>query len=84
MNAAADERKEPVSDIDLRGSDCIWIRTIRDYTPLSNDSLLIHASGKRSYFVTLMTPASGVSSWTIQRRLKVIPSAVMGFDGSFG
>ena len=49
-------------DLDLNGSDCIWIRTIRDYTPLSRDSLLIHASGKRSYFVRLSTPRFGLGS----------------------
>ena len=50
------------ADLDLNGSDCIWIRTIRDYTPLSRDSLLIHASGKRSYFVRLLTPRFGMRS----------------------
>ncbi len=49
-------------DLDLNGADCIWIRTIRDYTPLSKDSLLIHASGKRSYFVRLWTPQFGMRS----------------------
>ena len=62
VNATADEENEPVSDLDFRGSDCISIRTIRDYTPLSKDSLLIHASGKRSYFVTLLSPAFGLRS----------------------
>ena len=49
-------------DLDLNGSDCISIRTIRDYTPLSRDSLLIHASGKRSYFVRLLTSRFGSMS----------------------
>jgi hypothetical protein len=46
-------------DLNLHGADCISIRTIRDYTPLSRDSLLIHAAGKRSYFVRLLTPRLG-------------------------
>lgn len=60
--AAAEEQDRLPDDLDLFGSDCIWIRTIRDYTPLSRDSLLIHASGKRSYFVSLMTPSFGAQS----------------------
>ena len=58
----AEERETPPKDLDLHGSDCISIRLIRDYTPLSRDSLLIHASGKRSYFVRLLTPSIGLNS----------------------
>jgi len=58
----AGEQDKLPEDLDLNGSDCIWIRTIRDYTPLSRDSLLIHASGKRSYFVRLLTPQFGMKS----------------------
>ena len=61
FTAAAEEEDAP-EDLDLRGSDCISIRTIRDYTPLSRDSLLIHGSAKRSYFVTLFSPRFGVNS----------------------
>jgi len=60
--AAAEEQKKLPEDLDLNGMDCIWIPTIRDYTPLSRDSLLIHASGKRSYFVRLTTPRFGAQS----------------------
>ena len=60
--AIAEEQGRLPEDLDLNGSDCIWIRTIRDYTPLSRDSLLIHASGKRSYFVRLQTPRFGLKS----------------------
>ena len=60
--AAAAEEEDTPEDLDLRGSDCISIRLIRDYTPLSRDSLLIHASAKRSYFVTLFSPRFGVHS----------------------
>lgn len=40
-------------DIDYQGSDCISIRTIRDYTPLDRQSLLIEAAAKQHYYVTL-------------------------------
>ena len=53
---------EPAADIDLHGSDCILIPTIRDYTPLSRDSLLIHVSAKRTYFVRLVAPGFGLES----------------------
>ena len=62
ISVAAEEEDKLPKDLDLHGSDCIWIRTIRDYTPLSNDSLLIHASGKRSYFVRLSMPGFGLKS----------------------
>lgn len=58
----AQERETSPTDINLHGSDCISIRLIRDYTPLSRDSLLIHASGKRSYFVRLFAPSFGLNS----------------------
>ena len=45
------------ADLDYRGSDCILIRTIRDYTPLDRQHLLIHGPGRRGYFVTLSRPA---------------------------
>lgn len=51
--ASVDEQNDLGRDIDYNGSDCISIRTIRDYTPLDDRSLLIEGSGKRSYFVTL-------------------------------
>lgn len=49
-------------DLDYRGSDCIWIRTIRDYTVLDDRNLLIWSSGKRPYFVRLATPPWGLRS----------------------
>ncbi len=60
--ALGEEQVSPPQDLKFSGSDCILIRTIRDYTPLSRDSLLIHASGKRSYFVRLFTPSFGLGS----------------------
>ena len=44
----------PEKDIDYNGSDCISIRTIRDYTPLDNRNLLVEAAGRRNYLVTLV------------------------------
>jgi hypothetical protein len=41
-------------DVDFRGSDCILVSTIRDYTPLDDSNLLIYGPGKRAYFVTLV------------------------------
>jgi len=43
--------------LDYRGSDCILIRTIRDYRPLDNSHMLINGPAKRTYFVTLFSPA---------------------------
>lgn len=60
--ASDGERQEQARDIDFYGSDCILIRTIRDYTPLDRDTLLIHASGKRSYLVRLFAPGIGLES----------------------
>ena len=48
--------EERVQDLDYRGSDCILIRTIRDYTPLDRQHLLIHGPGKRAYYVALLRP----------------------------
>lgn len=60
--ARAEEPDQLLRDLDSHGSDCIWIGTIRDYTPLSDDSLLIHTSGKRSYFVSLFAPGFGLKT----------------------
>jgi hypothetical protein len=55
--ALSSEQQERISDIDYNGSDCIWTRTIRDYTVLDERNLLIHGGGKKSYFVTLISPS---------------------------
>lgn len=47
----------PRADAEFRGSDCILIRTIRDYTPLDDRNLLIWGPGNRAYYVTLVRPA---------------------------
>jgi hypothetical protein len=52
--ASTEERSGPEDDLANRGSDCISIRTIRDYTPLDRSNLIIEGSGKRLYYVTLM------------------------------
>ena len=41
-------------DLTKTGSDCISIRTIRDYTPLDRSSLLVEGAGGRMYYVTLV------------------------------
>ena len=51
---------DPGFDLDYRGSDCISIRTIRDYTVLDDKNLLIWASAKRPYFVRLSSRAWGL------------------------
>jgi hypothetical protein len=45
------------ADTEYRGSDCILIATIRDYTPLDDRNLLIWGPAKRAYYVTLLHPA---------------------------
>lgn len=52
--ASTGEQNELGDDIDYSGSDCISIRTIRDYTPLDRSNLLIEGAGKRTYLVSLM------------------------------
>lgn len=51
--ATTEPDSELGEDLDPRGSDCISIRTIRDYTPLDRSSLIMEATGKRFYYVTL-------------------------------
>ena len=58
----AEEHRKSVDDLGLRGSDCILIRTIRDYTPLDDSNLLIWGPAKRGYLVTLIRPGFGIRS----------------------
>ena len=51
--ASTEVDSELGTDINYQGSDCISIRTIRDYEPLDRQSLLMKAGGNRTYFVTL-------------------------------
>lgn len=57
---ADSDSDRPVRDLDLHGSDCIWIRTIRDYRPLDSRNLLIYGSARTAYFVRLAHPAIGL------------------------
>lgn len=60
--AATETGPELGRDINYQGSDCISIRTIRDYEPLDSRNLLMTAGGNRSYFVTLASPAHQLRS----------------------
>lgn len=71
--AVPEQQSERVTDMDYNGSDCIWVRTIRDYTALDESNLLIHGTGKKSYFVTLVSP-----SWEMKS------SIGMGFRSTSG
>jgi len=51
-----DSSGKTATDLDFRGNDCILIRTVRDYTPLDNQHLLLRGPGNRGYFVTLSRP----------------------------
>jgi len=89
ISVAAQAAEEGLEDLDLNGSDCISIRTIRDYTALSRDSLLIHAMGKRSYYVRLFAPQFGMkSSFQLATRSRDDSLCPFGGDalifGSFG
>lgn len=56
---ASTDRPERTADseVEYRGSDCILIRTIRDYSLLDERNLLVWGPGKRAYYVTLFRPA---------------------------
>lgn len=62
VEVTAEEPGKRLDDLNLRGSDCILIRTIRDYTALDDSHLLIRGSARRGYFVTLGRPAFGIRS----------------------
>lgn len=53
---ASGGRADDDSDLDFNGNDCILIRTIRDYTSLDKEHLLIYGTGNRAYFVRLFRP----------------------------
>ena len=56
--APAPERETVAEgDVDYRGSDCILIRTIRDYRLLDDRNLLIYGPADRAYYVTLFRPS---------------------------
>jgi hypothetical protein len=57
VSKAENDEIEAENDIDYNGSDCIWIRSIRDYTPLDSRTLLIWGGSDRPYYVRLASPA---------------------------
>lgn len=57
LGPAGYAQSEQSQSIDRNGSDCIWIRTVRDYTTLDDQNLLVRGSGKRTYLVTLSFPS---------------------------
>jgi len=60
--ATTDSDSDLGTDINYSGSDCISIRTIRDYTPLDRSNLLIDGGGNRKYLVTLDSPSFELKS----------------------
>jgi hypothetical protein len=52
--ASTDGEPRVPRDLTDTGSDCISIRTIRDYTPLDRSSLILEGGGNRLYYVTLV------------------------------
>lgn len=52
-----EQRASADRDISSSGSDCILIRTIRDYTPLDDRNLLIWGPARTAYHVALFRPA---------------------------
>jgi hypothetical protein len=60
--ATTDGESDLGEDLTGTGSDCISIRTIRDYTALDRRSLLVEASGRRLYYVTLAMPSHELRS----------------------
>lgn len=56
--ASSDGRQRTAdNEVEYRGSDCILIRTVRDYSLLDDRNLLIWGPGNRAYYVTLFRPA---------------------------
>jgi len=52
--ATTERESRSPRDLTEAGSDCISIRTIRDYTVLDRSRLIIEGGGKRLYYVTLV------------------------------
>ena len=64
--ASVDENPPVERDLTDSGSDCISIRTIRDYIALGRNSLIIEGSGNRLYYVTL-----SISSFQLRNSYQV-------------
>jgi hypothetical protein len=57
---------DPYSESVSRRSNCISESSIRDYRLLDDSNLILSASGKRKYHMTLIRPAYGIrSAWAI-------------------
>jgi len=54
VSARSEGKSDERQDVDYHGSDCIWIRSIRDYRPLDDQTLLIWAVSRKLYLVRLM------------------------------
>ncbi len=65
--ATSEETYESAGDpVRVRGNDCIFESTIRDYQVLDDRNLIVTAAGRRSYHVELSRRAYGLrSSWAI-------------------
>ena len=61
---------DPVPALLKGGNDCIFVRTIRDYTPLGRKHLIVWGSSRRrAYLVTVAVPSTGLRhSWRIGYR----------------
>ena len=67
ISCASIDEKPPVErDLTDSGSDCISLRTIRDYIALGRNSLIIEGSGNRLYYVTL-----SISSFQLRNSYQV-------------
>lgn len=80
LSHAAEGESGAEKDLDLNGSDCISIRSIRDYTPLDNRTLLIKESKSRVYFVRLMAPNTDMNSG-IQMAVQSHDSRLCSYGG---
>ena len=54
MGAALADPESEQDALELNGSDCIWVHSIRDYTPLDAKHLLIWAGRDKPYLVRLV------------------------------
>lgn len=60
--AGVESESDAAAEAERLGSDCISIATIRDYTPLTNRSLLVEAAPRRIYYVELLAATIGLKA----------------------
>ena len=87
--AATARQSADEPDLDFNGNDCILIRTIRDYTSLDKEHLLIYGTGNRAYFVRLFRPTfemhGSIGMRVVSRDDRLCPFGGEGIVfGSFG